>query len=172
MRRVSIGHYVGAFPDVDFTISYEIRRGPQILALTEEELRVWAAPERPDASPEALADLVAGGLVAEVGDDGIAFGRSHRLIPLVLGLGPSADEPGRYALGTPGSVVATADPRVYELWAAAAAFANLAELCQAFAVARGTTDAQVLADLLAELPGLQSAGAACVDIARPAPGAS
>jgi hypothetical protein len=143
----------GATPD-----SHRVRVGYEVVKLaTEAELLVWGlAHGVPAASSEPgrvwtradvtglaaervtadlsgiLADLLAAGALVEVGPDGVApviFARSHRLQPLLSGLGNGPGRPDRYQIGVFGEEpAAVIDIRVFDLWQWATRVGTLADL--------------------------------------------
>jgi hypothetical protein len=143
----------GAAPD-----SHRVRVGDEVVRLaTGAELLVWGlahglpaasstpgavwtrddiirlATERVTADfSGVVADVLAAGALVEVGPDGVApavFARSHRLRPLLSGLGSGAGRPDRYRIGVFGEEpVAVVDVRVFDLWQWATRVATLADL--------------------------------------------
>lgn len=143
----------GAAPD-----SYRVRIGDEVVRLaTEAEFLVWGlAHGVPAASSDpgrvwtradvtglaaervttdldgVLADLLAAGALVEVGPDGVApviFARSHRLQPLLSGLGSGPGRPDRYQIGVFGEEpAAVVDVRVFDLWQWATRVGTLAAL--------------------------------------------
>ncbi|MGH3656215.1 MAG: hypothetical protein ACRDUA_06115, partial [Micromonosporaceae bacterium] len=70
-------------------------------------------------SARLLDALIAMGLVVEVspGTPGAAdFARTHRMRPLLTGLGNSPDDPLRFAIGLIGTPVVKVESSVFEMW--------------------------------------------------------
>ena len=156
-----VGHYGGSFPldTVTPLRCHEVRRGQDVLELTEEQYTVWSAAHGwPDAASRrpwtaqrvveaasgrgvadpgrVLAQLLAEGLLAQVAPGHVAerdFARGHRLLPLMLGLGNSPVEPGLYTIGLFGRPVVRVTRPIFALWEWAHLDANLWEACQTFA---------------------------------------
>ncbi|MGW5188885.1 hypothetical protein ACWEOO_06495 [Kribbella sp. NPDC004138] len=186
-----IGHLVGAG---------RVRRGTDVVALDDRQYAVWAlAHGSPHAVAEQItwqrdsivelarhtgianaADLVQEllgiGLLAEVslaGEETLDFARSHQLTPLMLGLGNTASDPGRFAIGFLGQPVLHVDFAVYDLWQWSAMDDTLWAVCESAAdlvrrTAEDTTggvDAEMLlARFLAALHPLLLVNAAYVDV--------
>ena len=198
-----IGHYVGAFyPKVGSEERYQnIMLGTQVLRLTDHQLAVWllarGVPERVGEVPwtrKALEDaaaqsgvedpssivnaLISDGLLAETipgTEHSIDFAESYRLVPLMLGLGNSPDEPWLQAIGFFDQPVIKVANEVYSMWEWAHVDNNLWAACYAYADTSkraGETDPEetqpelILTGLLSSaLHGLLAAGAAYLDLA-------
>jgi hypothetical protein len=137
-HRVRVGDEVVRLASEAELLGWGLAHG--VPAASSEPGRVWTrsdvtrlAGERTsaDLSP-VLADLLAAGALVEVGPDGVApaiFARSHRLQPLLSGLGSGAGRPDRYRIGLFGEEpVAVVDVRVFDLWQWATRVGTLADL--------------------------------------------
>jgi hypothetical protein len=117
-----------------------------------------------------IDDLLRDGILVEV-TDAEAFARTHRVIPIMVGLGNTEDDPTGYDIGLFGmSPVITVPALVNEIWQWGGVGVTLWAVCEAFAQAgtrAGGADfdaAGVLAEFLAALPTLVGANAAYVDV--------
>ena len=141
---VPIGHYVGAFfPTPGSPEHYQqVRVGADLVRLSDEQFRAWglahglldqldstpwtrsallaAAAQAGLADAESLvAGLVGDGLLVEVspGTAGaVEFGRRFRLVPLMLGLGNSPQEPWLYSVGFLDQPIVKMVSVLYDLW--------------------------------------------------------
>lgn len=144
---VPIGHCAGAYYDVAgpaqaWEHTFQVRVGPDIVALTDQQFAVWGlahgTPDRPadlawdrtallaaaerGGLPDAAAVLdflLADHLVAEVApgtEAAVDFARRYRLVPLLLGLGNTADEPGLYSVGLIGQPLVSMSSTAYDLY--------------------------------------------------------
>lgn len=198
-----IGHFVGAFhPKLGSQEHYQnVMLGTQVLRLTDQQLAVWllarGVPESVGETPwtrAALEDaagrsgvdepaavirgLVSEGLLAETmpgTEHSIDFAESYRLVPLMLGLGNSPEEPWLQAIGFYDQPVLKVANEVYSLWEWAHVDNNLWAACHAYADTSrhaGETDPQetepelILTGFLGSaLHALLAAGAAYLDLA-------
>ncbi|GAA3396953.1 hypothetical protein [Cryptosporangium minutisporangium] len=152
-----IGQCLGAAWDPHAGARQRVRLGTQVFALDDVRFAVWAlahgAPDRPSGTtreslfalaadlglpaPEsAFAALSADGLLADVApanESGVAFAARHRLVPLMLGLGNTAEEPDRYRIGLPGRPIVAVDAATYGLFAWAHLETDLVAACRAAA---------------------------------------
>lgn len=181
-----VGHYLGPFfpgPGEPMRC-HRVRIGAEITSLlTDEEFAVWSlahgVPGLPGGQPwaraaivalvrergggdvtETLAELVAAGALAEVGDPA-EFARAHRFNPLLLGLGASADRPGTIHIGLIGCPRATVDPATFELWQWAPLHASIWDLYDTLATTDGTVRVD---DVLAGLHTLLTNGCGYLDL--------
>jgi hypothetical protein len=123
-----------------------------------------------------LEELMRDQLLVEVSpgsDAATEFARTHRVIPLMLGLGNSAADPALFDIGFVGAPMMQVDFPTYDLWQWSAMSDSLYDTCESAAdVARRANSAQrsyldadkLLTDFLGELHSLLLARAACVDI--------
>ncbi|SHN75388.1 hypothetical protein [Cryptosporangium aurantiacum] len=130
-----IGHSLGGAAEAAGAV-YRVRVGPDVVRMPENRFTIWAlahgspgdgpvtvdavlgAAGLPDGG-DLLAGLVDDGLLALVGpgaDDPVAFARTHRLEPLMLGLGNVADDPDTYEIGLPGQPVARVGAVLYAVF--------------------------------------------------------
>jgi hypothetical protein len=196
-----VGHYVGIQHRIDAASApRQVRRGATFHDLTEEQFAVWAAAHGSEAAiendipwqrqsveqhplvagldraSEIIDDFLAGGLLVEVtpsDDQAIVFARSHRVVPLMLGLGNRRDEPDMFGIGFLNQPVIEVSHPIYDLWQWSAMDDSLWATCENAAdVARraGSTDpesldpARLLTGFLGSLHGVLLANAACLDI--------
>jgi hypothetical protein len=129
------------------------------------------------ADPTALIDaLLERGMLAETpahGPAAVAFARAHRLIPTLLGLGNSAEDPWMFSIGPLGQELIQVGRAMFEVWAWGPVDPDLWTTCESFAEserAAGGTDpetiepAAVLAAFLANLHFLLGAQAGYLDV--------
>lgn len=199
---VPVGHYVGCEYDVlDPTDEpHRVRRGAVFHPLSGAQHTVWTlAHGTPDAVgndrpwprrsvedlagaggltdvPATVDDLIERGLLVEVGAGSTPvtdFAKAHRVVPLMLGLGPSVEEPDLFGIGFLGRPALQVSHPVYDLWQWSTMDDSLWSTCESAAdVARqaGSTDPvytdpeQRLTGFLGSLHALLLAGAACLDV--------
>jgi hypothetical protein len=141
---VPIGHYVGTFvpPSGSPDHHEQVRIGADVRDLDPEQFRIWGLAhgllDRVDAgSPPwtrsallaaaaeagiAGAEQVTGALLADgtlmevTADDAVGFARTHRMVPLMLGLGNTPEEPWLYAVGFPDQPIVKMVGVLYDLW--------------------------------------------------------
>jgi len=196
-----VGHYVGIQYRIGAAgAPRQVRRGATFHDLTEEQFAVWAAAhgsadaiendvpwqrqsvERHpsvaglDGASEIIEGFLAEGLLVEVTpshDQAIVFARSHRVMPLMLGLGNRADEPDVFGIGFLTQPVIEVSHPIYDLWQWSAMDDSLWATCENAAdVARraGSTDREslepvrLLTGFLGSLHAILLANAACLDI--------
>jgi hypothetical protein len=156
-----VGQYFGTFyPTVGSTERYHnVRVAEQMHELDDARFGTWAllhglpdqvegrtwtrAAVRAAAATTGVADvdqalgwLLAGGLAAEVApgtDTAVAFARSHQLVHRMLGLGNSAEEPWKYAIGFFDQPVISVTRSVYNLWEWGAGADSLWAACESLA---------------------------------------
>lgn len=193
-----VGHHLGASYDRagdSAPGSWDVRVGPNAFQLDVTAYQVWtaahgegtanpawdrAAVERIAAakgvaSPGPVLDtLLAAELLVEIdpaGDSGERFAARHRVEPIGFGLGNTPDEPGLYAIGSPGDAWAAVDYRVYNMWAFSHLYPTLRDACVAMATERraaGLTGQDVdprelLSGFLGAVPMLVATHCAFVD---------
>jgi hypothetical protein len=177
-----------------------VRRGARVHDLDEAEHAVWvlahgstlavanrttwrrsnvvALAEASGVSDAAqiVADLLVAGLLVEVvpeSDDARAFAMQHRLVPLMLGLGNSLEEPSLFNIGFFGQPVLEVDYATYDLWQWSAMDGPLWHTCVGSAdVARRSNAREpnylepdkLLTGLLREMHRLLFVRAACLDV--------
>ncbi|TDO57303.1 hypothetical protein EV651_11127 [Kribbella sp. VKM Ac-2571] len=186
-----LGHLVG---------SGRVRRGTDVVELDDRQYAVWAlAHGSPHAVEKQITwqrdsivqlarhagvadaanlvqELTGLGLLAEFrldSDEAIDFAQRHQLTPLMLGLGNTAAEPGRFAIGFLGQPVLHVDFAVYDLWQWSAMDDTLWAVCRSAAGVAGRTDEdrpggvdaeKLLAGFLPALHPLLLVNAAYVDV--------
>jgi hypothetical protein len=99
-----------------------------------------ASDERRPAA-HVVAGLVDRGLLVATpvaGAQAMAFAQRHRLVPLLLGLGPSSSMPDGYGIGLPGVEMLAVAPHLYEIWAHSPMHATIWDTCHWFAHVSGT----------------------------------
>ncbi|MGH3660733.1 MAG: hypothetical protein ACRDT8_18930 [Micromonosporaceae bacterium] len=197
-----IGHYIGAFyPTVGSPERHHnVMIGAQVLRLDDEQLAVWllarglperisdtrwtrAAVEEESAKAgvrdprQILASLTADGLVVETvpgAEHSVDFAESYRLIPLMLGLGNTPEEPWLHGIGFFDQPVIKVAGEVYSMWEWAHVDNNLWAACHAHADTAkraGGTDPdetvpeRILTGFLGAIHPLLTASAAYLDLA-------
>lgn len=156
-----IGHCIGAYHDLPASDDHftQVRVGAKINRLDDEQFAIWGlahgvAGRPPEESwnrqsvlavarragigraEEILESLVDDGLLVEATpgtDSAVDFARRHRLVPLMLGLGNTAEEPWIYSVGLLGMPVVQVSAMAYDLYEWAHLDANLWAACEAAA---------------------------------------
>jgi hypothetical protein len=175
-----IGHCLGTyFSGTEDTHVQQVRLGGEIVELTDDEFAVWSlAHGLTDArgpwerarvaalladteiahSVVHIDDLAARNLLAEVDVDSPAdFAARHRLLPLQLGLGNTAEVPAMFRSGTTDLPLTGMTRTLYDLWLSSHLSPNLLIACKEH-------DAEPAA-VLSALHALLAPGAACLDLA-------
>ncbi len=140
-----IGHRLGSFydPRTDTVEFYQVRVGPDVVRLSGEQHLLWelthGVPDwRSDDQPwnrncvldaarifripdaeQGLDALLADRMVVETTpgtDDAVEFARRHRMVPLMLGLGNTAEEPRGYWVGLSGQPMVQLTSAMYDLY--------------------------------------------------------
>jgi hypothetical protein len=204
-----IGHYTGVlYRSVDPpAYHHTVMLGARVVQLSDPQFSVWLLARGPQASARGvawtrshvlveataagvadparvLAGLVAEGLLVETIPDtehSVEFAESYRLVPLMLGLGNTAEEPWQQGIGFFGRPALTVRSVHYSLWEWSHVDGDLWTGCHAHAdtaIRAGITDPEqtvperVLTDFLGALHPLLASGAACLDLARVREGAA
>jgi hypothetical protein len=190
-----VGHYLGErHPEEDQVI----RVGMEIHTISADEFGVWVLAHGAQADRSAwttddllalaaeteladagrhLEELTAKGLLAQVPAEGgpgaVAFAETHRLAPLLVGLGNTEDDPDSYALGFPllDEPVAVVPAGSYELWQWGHVAPSMWHTCEvrvkvAADLNEPTDTAAALDGLLADLRPLLVNSCAYLDLAR------
>jgi hypothetical protein len=169
-----VGQLMGAPADSAPT---QIRVGGTLHQLSPVDFQAWMAALT-GSSVHRQQSLVEQGLLAVVPTEGpgaYEFARSHRIVPTVMGLGNSPDDPQLYSIGLFGEELAQVGRAVFELWAWSCIEPNLWIACTTFAslerdageTEAATTDpARVLCGLMAALPDLLHAQVSFLDRAE------
>ncbi|MGW0434923.1 hypothetical protein ACWDV4_20585 [Micromonospora sp. NPDC003197] len=196
-----VGRYTGVFhPSVGAPAKYHsLSIGRLSVTLEEEQaFAVWAAAHQPpdeanrpwtrtavvdaarnlavaDPTP-VMAESFEDGLLAEVTPgtpDSVDFARVHRVLPLMLSLGNTPEDPLHYGIGLFGvQPVLRVPTLVHEVWQWSSAGSSLWDVCVALADAgaqAGVEDQRehdpeyVLGIFLTALPLLIGINAACLD---------
>ncbi|CRK58769.1 hypothetical protein [Alloactinosynnema sp. L-07] len=187
MLLVPIGHNLGAFHLGDGAHVQQVRRGADIVELSDVDFAVWAlahgSPTGADtgawdrrAVTAVAAELgltgvdpvidgfLDTGLLAEVDpQDAVGFAERHRLVPLLLGLG-TADEPGLHQVGLLGTPLLTMTAELADLWEWSPLSADLWQACHESAALTDTAPDEVLTAVIGALHSLLSMNAACLDV--------
>jgi hypothetical protein len=198
-----IGHYVGAFYGEVGSQQHQQRvmLGADVQRLTDEQLAVWllarGVPEQIGDVPwtrkaleevagkagvtdpdRVVSALIAEGLLAETvpgTEHSVDFAEAYRLMPLMLGLGNSPEEPWLQAIGFFEQPVLKVANEIYSMWEWANVDNNLWAACYAYADTSkraGETDPEetvpelILTGFLGTLHALLAASAAYLDLAR------
>lgn len=135
------GVYLGRYHDVGTEPVHVVRVGPKLRRFTAEQFTVWglahgvtdpaqkgpwtrpaviAASRRAGlADPDPVLDaFLADGALIEATPgtpSAVEFARAHRMVPLMLGLGNTADDPGLFRVGFSEPVVGM-NPDLYDLY--------------------------------------------------------
>ncbi|MGH3657925.1 MAG: hypothetical protein ACRDUA_14815 [Micromonosporaceae bacterium] len=197
-----VGHYAGAFHHTVGSPGHHhnVMIGAQVLRLDDERFAVWllarGLPDKITTTrwtrrmvereavaagvtdvPQVLAGLMADGLLVETipgTEHSLDFAESYRLIPLLLGLGNSADEPWLHGIGFFNQPRLAVTSEVYSLWEWSHLDPDLWAACRAHAQTSqraGLTDPEqvvperILTGFLGALHPLLTAGAAYLDVA-------
>jgi hypothetical protein len=190
-----VGHYVGERHPEGVQV---VRVGVEHRPLTADQFGVWVLAHGASADGTAwttddllgvaeeteladagrhLGELAAQGLLALVpaggGPGAVAFAETHRLAPLLVGLGNTEEDPDRYALGFPllDEPVAVVSEGSYELWQWGHVAPSVWHTCEVRAkVAADLHEPaameEVLDGLLADLRPLLVNSCAYLDLAR------
>lgn len=179
-----VGHCIGAYYDLPASDEHfvQVRVGPDVHRLNDERFALWGlthgTPDRDIEQPwgreailaaadragyaqaeQVLDSLIADHLIAETTpetDEVVEFARRHRLVPLMLGLGNTAEEPWIYSVGLIGMPIVQMSAMAYDLYEWAHKDANLWVACEgaaATAVRVGIED-QLARDPLAMMNAL------------------
>jgi hypothetical protein len=195
-----IGHYVGSsYRAGRANAPRQVRRAATCHELSDEQFAVWVAAHGTasavnstvggrvaveehlretglDNVDELVAQLTDMHLLVEVepgGGQAIEFAKSHRLVPLMLGLGNSVQQPDMFGIGFLHQPVLQVSHAIYDLWQWCAMDDALWATCQNAAdVARraGFTDPglvdpeALLTGLLGSLHALLISSAAYLDM--------
>ncbi|GAA0714144.1 hypothetical protein Drose_25720 [Dactylosporangium roseum] len=176
---VPVGLYLGAFPDGRGhwtrlgALVHEVRRGAEVEVLTGEEYTAWLLAHDTDTErvgSDGLATarerLIERGLLVESprGDTAVTvFARTYRIMPLLLGLGPSGSVAGWFAIGSPDRELVSVPPVTYEIWSCAPAYPTLWEACASLVAPAGSDPVRVVEAVLRDLHHLLSCTGAYVD---------
>jgi hypothetical protein len=85
-----------------------------------------------------VAGLVGRGLLTETATSGpaaLAFARTHRAVPIAVGLGNTPDQPVEFTIGFFDRPLLQVDPLRYEVWCWSTVYDTLWQVCQARASA-------------------------------------
>jgi len=175
--HVRVGAQLQRLPSTDFSV-WAMAHGP-----ADHVPRPWTVDELaaqartvglPDA-PERLSRLAEAGLVALAApgtESALDLARRVRMVPLVQGLGNSAETPDAYSVGLPGRPLAVLSAAAYDLFEWATMETSLWRACEgaaATAARVGIEDPQasdpaaLLSSLLGDLHRLLTPNAVCLD---------
>jgi hypothetical protein len=165
---IPVGHFCGVFASDDRSRSwYEVRLGTKVHELSALEFVVWTithgtgdlvlakrwtravveeqARAKGVPRPDVIVDDLVGRrlLATAVPHAALAghFAQSHRLVPLMTGMGNSTSRPEVFGIGTGGVEIVHVGPSLYLLWSVAGATNSLMEACEAVTDARATSAA-------------------------------
>jgi hypothetical protein len=191
-----IGHPVGArYQSGQLVAAQQVRLGGKFHDLTDQQAEVWqlahgvpaeidrqvpwqrgSVEERIPGAGPVIDQLTGLGLLAEA-TPGTAqaedFAKTHRLVPLMLGLGNSADDPDTFGIGFLSQPALQVSHPIYDVWQWSTMDDSLWNTCEnATDVARraGSTDpeatetARLLTGIVGSLHALLSSSAAYLDI--------
>lgn len=141
---IPVGQFIGAYYGTAGLSEhyFQVRVGPDIVRLTDEQFAVWGlahgagdrAVDRPwtavalldTARAQGLHDaaavmtgLIADFLLFEVSPgqpSAVDFAQRHRMVPLMLGLGNSAEDPRVYSVGLPSQPIVSMSSMAYDLY--------------------------------------------------------
>lgn len=169
-----IGHCLGTHYTAEDQV-HQVRLGGEIVGLTADEFAVWSLAhgltddrspwERERVTdllshheiPDVLDQLSARNLLAEVDvDRPDDFAGRHRLLPLHLGLGNTAELAAVFRVGTTELPLAAMTEAMYRLWLSSHLAPNLRIACKEHDVD--------LSAVLSSLHALLAPGAACLDL--------
>jgi hypothetical protein len=188
-----IGHDLGAFhPGHGRPPVRQVRLGGELVELSAGELHAWTLahglveenavlPSTHDvlvaeAGAAAVAGLLERGLLAEAEPgtaESVAFAEAHRLLPLAVGLGNSAQEPWMFSVGLLYQPLAVLIGALFDLWQWAHLSPDLWLACRELAEVATRSDiddaeltdpGRVLAGALSSLHQLLAARVACLDV--------
>lgn len=190
-----IGHQLGPSHRAGRTVAaQQVRRGAVFHDLTGHQAEVWrlahgvpeeidrqipwcreSVEERIPGAAGTIEELTGRGLLAEA-VPGTAqadeFARAHRLVPLMLGLGNTPDDPDTFGVGFLSQPVLLVSHPIYDVWQWSTMDDSLWNTCEnATDVARraGSTDPdsvdthRLLTGMVGALHALLAAGAAYLD---------
>jgi hypothetical protein len=158
-----IGHCIGAYHDLPASNDHftQVRVRADVNRLSDGQFAIWGlahgTPDRPPEQPwnreavltaarragvdqaeQVLESLIDDGLLFETTpgtDFAVDFARRHRLIPLMLGLGNTAEEPWIYSVGMLGMPIVQLSAMAYDLYKWAHLDPNLWVACEGAAAA-------------------------------------
>jgi hypothetical protein len=192
-----IGHQVGPrYQASQMIAAQQVRRGAEFHDLTEQQAQVWllarGVPEEIDRqTPWQRASVEervpgSGPVIDELQDLGLLvettprtpqaeeFARAHRLVPLMLGLGNSANDTDTFAVGFLSQPALQVSHPIYDVWQWSTMDDSLWNTCEnATDVARraGSTEldaidtSRLLAGIVGSLHALLVSSAAYLDVA-------
>lgn len=153
-----IGHCIGAYYDAPASTEhfFQVRVGPEVVRLRDDQFAVWGlahgTPDRPEGQPwnraavltaarqagiaeaeTVLGSLLEDKMLAETSpgtESALDFARRYRMLPLMLGLGNTTEEPRLYSVGLIGQPIVSMSGVAYDLYEWAHMDANLWLACQ------------------------------------------
>jgi hypothetical protein len=175
--HVRVGAELQRLSSTDFSV-WAMAHGPADHVprpWTSEELAAQARAVGLADAPDRLARLQEIGLVALAApgtETGLALAQRVRMVPLVLGLGNSAENPDAYSVGLPGRPLAVLSAAAYDLFEWATMETSLWRACQGAAATAARVGIEdplasdpeaLLASLLGDLHRLLTPNAVCLD---------
>lgn len=190
-----VGHVLGSFftdEHAEIPESVDIRLGDELSSIPSAAYAVWAmahgepgtssgmtrattlaaAAQLVDEPDRWFDQLTARSLLVELPDTPQArrrFARSHRMLPLALGLGNSAEHPDRFTVGMVSFPAITLPASAFLVWMFGHHYPSLWQTCEnvvsttQLMIGTEVDPAAVLADVVALLPPLLAYGCACLD---------
>jgi hypothetical protein len=175
--HVRVGARLERLSSADFSV-WAMAHGP-----ADHVPRPWTADELADQAravgltdaPARLVHLLESGLVALAApgtESGVALARRVRMVPLVVGLGNSAENPDAYSVGLPGRPLAVLSAAAYDLFEWSTMETSLWRACEGAAATAARVGIEdplasdphaVLASLLEDLHRLLTPNAVCLD---------
>lgn len=153
-----IGHCIGAYYDLPVSTDhfFQVRVGPDVVRLSDEQFAVWglahSTPDRPEGQPWNRARVIeaarragvaeAESVLQSLADDyllfetspgtdaAVDFARRYRMVPLMLGLGNTSEEPRLYSVGLIGQPIVSMSGVAYDLYEWAHMESNLWLACE------------------------------------------
>jgi hypothetical protein len=191
-----IGHQVGArFQSGQVIAAQQVRCGGRFHDLTEQQAEVWQlahgvpevidqqilwqrglVEERLPGAGATIDELTGMGLLVEATpgtDQAEDFAKAHRLVPLMLGLGNSSNDPDTFGIGFLSQPALQVSHPIYDVWQWSTMDDSLWNTCEnATDVARraGSTDpeatetSRLLTGIVGSLHALLSSSAAYLDV--------
>ena len=172
MELVPVGHDLGG---------HAVRVGAELVELDAPRYTAWTDAHGVDTSESALRgahgdsavdDLLSRRLLAR-STPAVEFASGHRLVPLALGLGNTAEQPYLFSVGLLYQPMVTMTGALYDLWQWAHLSPDLWWACRELAevatragvtTPEQTDPGQVLSGAMGALPQLLAARVACFDV--------
>ena len=190
-RVLPVGHDLGAFHVGDGVTApaQQVRVGAEVFDLDPARFAAWTAAHgtpaedgtvpsvteddlRAEHGAEVVADLVRDHLLTTA-ESAREFAEGHRLLPLALGLGNSAEYPWMFSVGLLYQPMAVMTGAMYDLWQWANLSPDLWSACEEAAESarragaaepEQTDPARMLAGTISVLPHLLAGRVTCLDV--------